>query len=147
MFQELQPLLKNRMLLITVASEGDQMRVNIMPKALSADKSGELNQAQSTPLSVLATADELDRELPRLLGGFVAQHQKLDESLAQFEKDIEEAKKEAGVKAGERAAAARKVGARTVKPTAPAAAPAPETTLKQPGLFPEEQGAPVAAKA
>jgi PRTRC genetic system protein E len=153
MFQELLPLLKKRTLVITVAEEGDQMRVNIVPKSLDGDKGEDLKQGQSTPLSVLATAPELDAQLPVLLERFVSKHLSLDESLAQFEKDIDEAKKQASGKATEKVEAAKKAATRSVRSAAapskaPSVPPAPAPVVaKQPGLFPDEGTKTVAATA
>jgi len=68
-FTELLPLLKQRVLMITVSDIGNGMlRVNIIPRKLDADS--DQNQALTTPLSITASADELDRELPAQLASF-----------------------------------------------------------------------------
>jgi len=68
-FTELLPLLKQRMLMITVSDIGDGMlRVNVIPRKLDADS--DQNPALTTPLSITASADELDRELPSQLASF-----------------------------------------------------------------------------
>lgn len=69
MFTELLPLLKQRVLMITVSDIGDGMlRVNVIPRKLDADS--DQNQALTTPLSITASAEELDRELPVQLASF-----------------------------------------------------------------------------
>src|SRR5579872_4290795 len=57
------------MLMITVSDIGDGMlRVNVIPRKLDADS--DQNQALTTPLSITASADDLDRELPSQLKSF-----------------------------------------------------------------------------
>ena len=69
MFTELLPILKQRALMITVSDIGDGMlRVNVIPRKLDADS--DQNPVLTTPLSITATADELDRELPAQLALF-----------------------------------------------------------------------------
>ena len=69
MFTELLPLLKQRVVMITVSDIGDGMlRVNVIPRKLDADS--DQNPALTTPLSITASADELDRELPAQLASF-----------------------------------------------------------------------------
>lgn len=78
MFKELSPFLRQRAVLLTVTHlEEDQLRVNVIPKKL---KDGE-NAALTTPLSVIGTAEELDRELPSTIVSFVASHLLLKNSL------------------------------------------------------------------
>ena len=64
MFTELMPLLKQRVVMITISDVGEGLlRVNVIPRRLegSADENGTL----TAPLSITAgKADELDRELP-----------------------------------------------------------------------------------
>jgi PRTRC genetic system protein E len=68
-FTELLPLLKQRVLMITVSDVGDGMlRVNIIPRKLDADS--DQSQALTTPLSITGGAEELDRELPSQLLSF-----------------------------------------------------------------------------
>jgi PRTRC genetic system protein E len=62
-FTELLPLLKQRVLMITVSDVGDGLlRVNVIPRKLDTDS--DQSQALTTPLSITASAEELDRELP-----------------------------------------------------------------------------------
>src|SRR5271169_4945017 len=71
MFKELAPYLRQRAVLLTVTHiEEDQIRVNVIPQKL---KDGE-NVALTTPLTVTGTAEELDRELPATIVGFVSAH-------------------------------------------------------------------------
>ena len=63
MFTELLPLLKQRVVMITISDVGDGLlRVNVIPRKLDADS--DQSQALTTPLSITGSAEELDRELP-----------------------------------------------------------------------------------
>ena len=69
MFTELMPLLRQRVVMITISDVGDGLlRVNVIPRKLegSADESGAL----TAPLSITGQADELDRELAAQLRSF-----------------------------------------------------------------------------
>ena len=69
MFTELMPLLKQRVVMITISDVGEGLlRVNVIPRKLegSADENGAL----TAPLSITGKADELDRELPGQLTTF-----------------------------------------------------------------------------
>ena len=69
MFTELLPLVKQRLLMITVSDVGDGLlRVNVIPRKLDADS--DQSQALTTPLSITGSAEELDRELPDQLLSF-----------------------------------------------------------------------------
>jgi PRTRC genetic system protein E len=69
MFTELMPLLKQRVVMITISDIGEGLlRVNVIPRKLegSADENGAL----TVPLSITGKAEELDRELPGQLASF-----------------------------------------------------------------------------
>lgn len=69
MFTELMPLLKQRVVMITVSDIGEGLlRVNVIPRKL--DGSSDENGALTAPLSITGKADELDRELPGQLTSF-----------------------------------------------------------------------------
>src|ERR1035437_7348678 len=69
MFMELLPLLKQRVVMITVSDAGDGvLRVNVIPRKLDGD--ADQNPALTTPLSITGSAEELDRELPGPVGTF-----------------------------------------------------------------------------
>ena len=69
MFTELLPLLKQRVVMITVSDVGDGvLRVNVIPRKLDSDF--DQNQELTTPLSITGSAEELDRELPGQLALF-----------------------------------------------------------------------------
>src|ERR1035438_1027544 len=68
-FTELMPLLKQRVVMITISDVGEGLlRVNVIPRKLegSADENGAL----TVPLSITGKAEELDRELPGQLVSF-----------------------------------------------------------------------------
>jgi PRTRC genetic system protein E len=69
MFMELVPLLKQRVVMITVSDVGDGvLRVNIIPRKADADS--DQNQVLTAPLSITGSAEELDRGLPGQLASF-----------------------------------------------------------------------------
>ena len=94
LFTQLEPLLANRAVLITVSAlegNGGRLQVNICPRQL---KDGE-NTALTTPLSVTGTAAELDAELVSQVRGFVESHNALSTNLSQIQAEIAEAEKAA----------------------------------------------------
>ena len=83
MFTELLPLLKQRVLMITVSDVGDGLlRVNVIPRKLDADS--EQSQALTTPLSISGSAEELDRELSGQLLTFTESVVKTGSNLAEL---------------------------------------------------------------
>ena len=92
MFKELQPLLRNKSLLLSIASgNDDQITVVVMPK-----KTGDGdNNADSTPLVVKGTAEELDQKLAQELVGFTGAHLSFQSSLAAVKSDLEASAKAA----------------------------------------------------
>lgn len=96
MFKELVPILRHRAVLMTVTFiEDDQIRVNVVPKKL---KEGE-NNALTTPLTITATAEELDAELGPTLVNFVGSHLQLKNTLESAKADMEAAAKAAQAEA------------------------------------------------
>ena len=82
MFTELMPLLKQRVVMITISDVGEGLlRVNVIPRKLegSTDENGVL----TVPLSITGKAEELDRELPVQLASFT-------ESVAQTGSNLDE---------------------------------------------------------
>jgi len=68
-FTELMPLLKQRVVMITISDVGEGLlRVNVIPRKL--DGGSDENGALTAPLSITGKADELDRELPSQLTSF-----------------------------------------------------------------------------
>jgi len=84
MFSELLPLLAERTLFLTVARVDDaHIRINVIPKRLKENDTGE--SALTTPLSITGTAEELDRDLPVQLSGFVESLTQTSSNLAQLQ--------------------------------------------------------------
>ena len=95
MFQELMPLLAQRILLLTLSRVGDeQISVNIIPKPLKSDPQDD-GSALTTPLRVTGTPKELDEQLPRHLAEFVETHLGLSSTLKSAKEQMEAAAKAA----------------------------------------------------
>ena len=95
MFQELMPLLAQRVLLLTLSRVSDeQISVNIIPKPLKSDQQDD-GAALTTPLSVTGTPKELDEQLPRQLAEFVETHMGLSSTLKSAKEQMEAAAKAA----------------------------------------------------
>ena len=83
-FMELMPLLKQRVLVMTISRVDDGLiLVNVIPK--KPDKETDENSALTLPLSFTGTPEELDRELPGHLASF-------SESVIKTGSNIEELK-------------------------------------------------------
>ena len=96
MFKELQPVLRDRAVLLTVTLlDDDQIRVNIVPKKL---KDGD-NDALTTPLSVTGTAEDLDAELSPTIVGFVGSHLQMKNTLEKAKAEMDAASKAAQAEA------------------------------------------------
>lgn len=136
MFKALEPMLsKLDLLTITICRESDgRLRVNVIPKA----KEG-CEQA-SVPLSLCASAEDLDAEFASTVLEYRKRNESLSDQLAEFQKQAdavaaaaEKAKEEAGRKAGKTKANATSSSitstSRSVqaKPKAAEAAPALDT--------------------
>ncbi len=83
MFTELMPLLKQRVVMITISDVGEGfLRVNVIPRKLegSADENGAL----TVPLSITGKAEELDRELPAQLTSFTESFTKMGSNLEEL---------------------------------------------------------------
>lgn len=91
MFVELVPLLKDRTLLITIASIDGKLKVNLIP---AKAKEGE-EQALTTPLSFTGSAEELDAELGSHLATYVQSHLALRNTLAEAKAEMDAAVKAA----------------------------------------------------
>jgi PRTRC genetic system protein E len=93
MFQELMPLLAQRILLLTLSRVSDeQLRVNVIPKPLKSDQR-DGDAALTTPLSVTGAPKELDEQLPRQLVEFVETHLGLSSTLKSAKERMEAAAK------------------------------------------------------
>ena len=113
MFTELLPLLRQRVVMITVSDVGEGvLRVNVIPRKLDGDS--DQKQALTTPLSITGSAEELDRELPGQLATFTESVVKTGSNLeelriqhaaavkaveAENKKHLDEKKKGSGAKA------------------------------------------------
>lgn len=91
MFVQLVPLLKDRTLLITIASIDGKLKVNLIPAKV---KEGE-EQALTTPLSFTGSAEELDAELGSHLASYVQSHLELRNTLAEAKAEMDAAAKAA----------------------------------------------------
>ncbi len=91
MFVELVPLLKDRTVLITVASIDGKLKVNVIP---TKAKEGE-QEALTTPLSFTGSAEELDAELGGHLASYVHSHVELRNTLAEAKAEMDAAAKAA----------------------------------------------------
>jgi PRTRC genetic system protein E len=95
MFQELMPLLAQRILLLTVSRVSDeQISVNIIPKPLKSDQQDD-GSPLTTPLRVTGTPKELDEQLPPQLTEFVETHLGLSSTLKSAKEQMEAAAKAA----------------------------------------------------
>lgn len=98
MFTQIAQLAKHSTLNLIISAEGDNLRVIVMPKP----KGGE-NAALSTPLSLLASPEELDREFASVINGYSANRTTLQESLDAAKTIMDAAAKEAREKAASKA--------------------------------------------
>ncbi len=95
MFEELMPLLKQRVLVVTLSRVSDeQICVNVIPRPLKSDQHDN-NAALTTPLSVTGAPKELDEQLPGQLAEFVEAHVGLSSTLKSAKEQIEAAAKAA----------------------------------------------------
>lgn len=94
MFQELMPLLSQRVLILTLSRVADgQIRVNVIPKPMKSELQSD--DALTTPLAVTGTPKELDEQLPRQLLEFVETHQELSSTLKSAKEQMDAAAKAA----------------------------------------------------
>ena len=95
MFQELMPLLGQRIVIIVLSRvSDDEMRINVVPKPLKSDQQDD-GAALTTPLSVTGTPKELDEHLPGQLVEFVETHLGLSSTLKDAKEQMEAAAKAA----------------------------------------------------
>ena len=95
MFQELMPLLAQRILLVTLSRVSDErISVNVIPKPVKSDH-GDDQRGLTTPLSVTGTPKELDEQLPQQLVEFVETHLGLSSTLKSAKEQMEAAAKAA----------------------------------------------------
>jgi len=95
MFQELMPLLGQRIVIVTLSRVSDeQICVNVIPKRLKSDQQDD-DAALTTPLSVTGTPKELDEQLPRELAEFGETHLGLSSTLKSAKEQMDAAAKAA----------------------------------------------------
>ena len=95
MFEELMPLLTQRVLVVTLSRvSGGEICVNVIPKPLKSDQQDD-GVALTTPLSVTGTPKELDEQLPRQLAEFVEAHLGLSSTLRSAKEQMDAAAKAA----------------------------------------------------
>lgn len=91
MFAELQPLLANRSLVLIVSAlKGDQIQVCFIPKA--TDKDEDKDKPLLQPLTITATAAELDSELPAALTDYADNYKTIAEQVTDGKKAMADAK-------------------------------------------------------
>jgi PRTRC genetic system protein E len=94
MFQELMPLLAQRILIVTMSrASDDEIRINVIPKPLKSDQDD--GAALTTPLSLTGAPKELDEQLARQLVEFVESHMGLSSTLKSAKEQMEAAAKAA----------------------------------------------------
>ena len=130
MFTELKPLLRKRMLLLTISLvEGDTIRATVVPQKASDTE----DNALTTPLAITGTAEELDRGLPQQLVEFTGAHLQLQTTLASAKAEMEAAAKAAREETRKKASKPSSVSSPTTQstPATTTAPPEPEA----PSLF------------
>jgi PRTRC genetic system protein E len=96
MFKELVPLLRNRVVLMTLALvDDDKIRVSVVPKKIKEDE----NDALTTPVAFTGTPEELEAELGPTLVSYTGSHLQLKSTLANAQAQMDAAAKEAKSKA------------------------------------------------
>ncbi len=95
MFQELMPLLSQRVLILTLSRVSDEeLCVNVIPKPLKSDQQSD-NPAVATPLAVTGTPKELDEQLATQLAQFAETHLGLSSTLKSAKEQMNAAAKAA----------------------------------------------------
>ncbi len=101
LFQGLGPLLVNRTVIMTVASDGKGLlTLNVIPKKVKDDES----DALTTALCITASAEELDRDLAAQLREFTEVHAKAATNIQQVKDELAAAEKTEREAADERRA-------------------------------------------
>jgi PRTRC genetic system protein E len=140
MFTELLPVLKDRTVILTIALlDNNILRVNVVPKRKSDKENDDAENALATPLTVTATAEELDREFGDQVRTFSGSFERAASNI----RDIENAHA-AAVKAAEeekKNSKGKKVSVAQGKATARDDADSPNPTNGRP-VFGRSQAAP-----
>ena len=86
MFTELLPILRNRTVMLTIAVvNGDVLRVNVIPRRKTDKESDTADITLSSPLTVTASAEELDRDFVRQIATFSSSFEKAASNLQEIE--------------------------------------------------------------
>jgi PRTRC genetic system protein E len=127
MFKELVPLLRNRVVLMTLALvEDDKIRVSVLPKKIKEDE----NDALTTPVSFTGTAEELEAELGPTLVSYTGSHLQLKSTLENAQAEMAAAAKAAKSKAQSSSKTPLKKEGTFTTPAKPTQAGSPEVPAK-----------------
>jgi PRTRC genetic system protein E len=119
MFQELMPLLSQRVLILTLSRVTDEeVCVNVIPKPLKSDQQND-DSALTTPLAVTGTPKELDEQLPKQLAEFVETHLGLSSTLNSAKEQMDAAAKAARDAARKSTSKAHNGSSRNANPSSP----------------------------
>lgn len=115
MFMELMPLLKQRLLVLTISRVDDQLIcVSVIPK--KRDDVADENTALTIPLALTGKPDELDRDLPAQLAGFAVSVIKTGSNLEQLKAEHTAAIKAVDAENRKRLDEKRKVNGKSAPP-------------------------------
>jgi len=85
-FTELLPILRNRTVMLTIALvRDDVLRVNVIPRRKTDKDSDTTDIALSSPLTVTASAEELDSDFARQIANFSGSFEKAASNLQEIE--------------------------------------------------------------
>jgi PRTRC genetic system protein E len=85
-FTELLPILRNRTVMLTIALVNDDvLRVNVIPRRKTDKENDAADIALSSPLTVTASAQELDHDFARQIANFSGSFEKAASNLQQIE--------------------------------------------------------------
>ncbi len=145
MFTELLPILRNRTVLLTIAVvNNDVLRVNVIPRRKTDKESDTADITLSSPLTVTACAEELDRDFARQIATFSGSFEKAASNLQEIESAHAAAVK-ALEEEREKELKNRKPGSGQAKPATASedSTPSPAPTKLVFGNKPPVSGAPV----
>jgi PRTRC genetic system protein E len=112
MFSSLHDFVKARgTLTLAMATDGDKLRVTVVPAPVKADAGQTGEPALNVPLQITGTPEELDRDFVGAVTQYTAQHASLAEQVKDTLAVIEAAKKEQQAKAA-KAISGKKVSAK-----------------------------------
>lgn len=112
MFSSLHDFVKARgTLTLAMATDGDKLRVTVVPAPMKADAGQTGEPALNVPLQITGTPEELDRDFVGAVTQYTAQHASLAEQVKDTLAVIEAARKEQQAKAA-KAISGKKVSAK-----------------------------------